>query len=176
MGQNSTHIYVGVHVGNVGIRDGVKNNTKCNLIISEYSVLQMRWMKRWPHQEDTGMLNLALVHTPCYREGAHTQWSIQVTVHCALWFCDLYVHDVTLAWHQSLLMITLSHTVLNKSEYLDGSDLRTICVQILLVQHQFQITRETQTQTQAIHMYMQYVDQYCRYTYQKSERDEVKVY
>ena len=89
------------------------------------------------------------------------------------------VHDVTPAWHHSLLMITLSHTtaeLLNKSEYLDGSDLLTICVQIVLVQHQFQITRETQTQTQAIHRYMHYVDQYCRYTHQKSERNEVKVY
>ena len=77
-------MWVGVHVGNVGIKDGVKNNTKCNIIIAEYSVLQMRWMKRWPHQADNGTLNLALVHTPCQREGAHTQWSMQVTVHCVL--------------------------------------------------------------------------------------------
>ena len=66
------HIFVlvGVHLGNVGVRVGVKNTTKCNITISEHSVLEMRWRKRWPHQEDIGMLTLEL-DTPAKRRSPH---------------------------------------------------------------------------------------------------------
>ena len=38
-------MWVWVHVGNVGVRDGVKNNTKCNITISELSVLHTNEME-----------------------------------------------------------------------------------------------------------------------------------
>ena len=177
------HIYVCVcaHVGNVGIRDGVKNNTKCNIIISEYSVLQMRWMKRWPHQADTGMLNLALVHTPCYREGAHTMVHASGCAQCAviLWYI-IYRCPWCYSCKASIIVDDhfVSHVAEQKWVFRWFRLMNDLCstVQSLLVQNQFQIIRETQTQTHAIHTYMHHIDQYCRYTHQKSEREEVKLY
>ena len=65
------------------------------------------------------------------------------------------VHDVTPAWHRSSLMIILSQPVLKRNDYLDGPELCTVCAQLHIlhvwVQHQFQMTRETQTQSHVVH-------------------------
>ena len=78
MGQDSTHIYVCMHVGNVGIRDGVTLNATFQFLNTNETE------ERWPHQADNGMLTLALVHTPCYREGAHTMDNASDCVQCAV--------------------------------------------------------------------------------------------
>ena len=116
LGQDSTHMNVYMHVGDVAdvvCGGGVGNNIKCKFSISiSMSISSWEWTKLWLHQEDTSILVLAQTPTLCYRKGAHTQWTMQVTVHWVLWFCDTYqfcdtsVHDDTPDWHQSLLMIT----------------------------------------------------------------------
>ena len=142
-------MWVWVHVGNVGVRDGVKTNTKCNITISEHSALQMWWRKCWPDQENIGMLTLALCTLP-KRRSPHEEpckWR-----HCVLWFCDVFQcpwfyscmasfviddHFVsTQCWREEIMLLLhgFNHRwssrgalLLKRRDYLYGPELCTVC-------------------------------------------------
>ena len=88
------------------------------------------------------------------KEKEPTQWTMQVTVHWVLWFCDVYQCPWCYSCMASIVVDHLvEHGVEEKWISIWSRAMYCLCwtTHIVWVQHQFQMTPETQTQSHVVH-------------------------